>query len=354
MRSAPPKVDPVIVDGIEYTAPWDMMGSVVATDIGTGCQLWWRQIYAVKYIPGLEPDVQWVYISSLKADDGVLRIENEDGNKYELDLNTLEVKATKGSISVSYDSDIFEEDTDSQIHRIADSLLANRQKPVDFWHWIFPGKPVSLAEANKFMLGSILDYQVSAATAWENGRRLAEDICGNPEQVWKWVTDFPPAEWNAKWKEFGLHRFPKAHERIWRIGKCIMERYQGDPRKIWEGRSPAEVLERLYAMRVGEQISRMIVGALIDTGKISGKADVKVDIHVRRVLGRLVRGKEYPLGEENEVLRVTREMSPDNPWLLDEQLYLLGKSICTARQAICDKCYMNADCAYRSLNSAGS
>ena len=38
--------------------------------------------------------------------------------------------------------------------------------------------------ANKFMLGAILDYQICAEKAWENARRLAEDILGDPKQLW--------------------------------------------------------------------------------------------------------------------------------------------------------------------------
>lgn len=234
----------------------------------------------------------------------------------------------------------------SHLQRVARLLLEHRQKPERFWHWIFPGKPVSLADANKFMLGAILDYQIPAATAWDNGRRLAEEICGDPATVWAWMTSFPLPQWNSKWREFRLHRFPKAHERIWRIGRQILDRYGGDPRTIWEGRSPGEVLDLLHEIRTGEQISRMIVGALIDTGKISGKTDVKVDTHVRQVLGRSIRGKVFDLDEEAAVLELTREMSPENPWLLDEQLYLLGKSICTAPTPDCRRCYLSVECIF--------
>jgi len=71
--------------------------------------------------------------------------------------------------------------------------------------------------------------------------------------------------------------------------------------------SPTGVLEQLNALKVGEQIARMVVGALIDTQQIVGSGDVKADIHVRRVLGRLLMGRMLNPGE---ALEMTREMNP--------------------------------------------
>lgn len=197
-------------------------------------------------------------------------------------------------------------------------------------------------------MGSILNYQIPADVAWENARRLAEDILGNPENLWQSITSSSKAEWNAKWKEYPLHRFPKAHERVWRIGLEIINQYDGDTRNIWKNQPPHIVVARLNKLRVGEQLSRMIVGALCDTEQIQGSGDVKIDIHVRRVLGRILRGEGYTLKEAGITLEKTREMYPENPWMLDKPLYTLGTRICTASNPECRNCYLQKECVYHN------
>ncbi|MBL1130798.1 MAG: hypothetical protein D8M54_20165 [Chloroflexi bacterium] len=235
-------------------------------------------------------------------------------------------------------------------HRIQTTsllLLENRGgENSDFWYWLKPGQAASKKDANKFMLAAILDYQMRAETVWENARRLSEDILKDPDDLWHAITAVSLDEWQEKRKEYSLHRFPKGHERVWNIGKRIVQQYEGDVRKIWKEQSIEATLYRLNDLGVGEQISRMVVGGLLDTGQIEGKGDVKVDIHVRRVLGRILRGHEFSQQEIGQVIEITRQMNPDNPWLLDRPLYLLGKQVCQASNPECSDCFMNPDCAY--------
>jgi adenine-specific DNA glycosylase len=99
-------------------------------------------------------------------------------------------------------------------------------------------------------------------------------------------------------------------------------------------------------MRMGEQISNMAVGALIDTGLIEGKGDVKADINVKRVLSRVLAGEDLSIAE---IIDITRRMHPKNPWLLDRELYLIGKELCFESISYCDDCYLSSDCAYTKL-----
>lgn len=46
----------------------------------------------------------------------------------------------------------------------------------------------------------------------------------------------------------------------------------------------------------------MVVGALIDTAHLHGKGDVKADMHVRRVLGRLLNVTEFAPDQTGQVL----------------------------------------------------
>ncbi len=94
-RGAPKKVLPIVYQGVEYRAPEEHMGMVEAWGVKSNRLIWRRQIYVVKYLE-LETDVQWVFITKMKANDGSLIIENERGYKYALDLQSLEVKVIKG------------------------------------------------------------------------------------------------------------------------------------------------------------------------------------------------------------------------------------------------------------------
>ena len=102
-RGAPAEALPVTVGNIEYSAPHRngthrKMGLLEARDLKSGKLIWSRQIYAVKYDPDLEGDVQDVFIKSITAEGNHLIITNERNSKYQLDLNSLEVKVIKGSL----------------------------------------------------------------------------------------------------------------------------------------------------------------------------------------------------------------------------------------------------------------
>lgn len=204
------------------------------------------------------------------------------------------------------------------------------------------------------MLVCILDYQIPAKTAHENAQRFAEQTLGDPDNLWESITAIP--QWNKTFEKYRLHRFPTAHERVWRIGKEIVEEYGGDAREIWRGQSLADVLSNLHKLRVGDQLSRMIVGALLDTEKIQlkkggeGMANVKVDRHVRRVLGRILEGKEYGTSDESTVLEKTKEMHSQCPWRLDQPLFTLGRKLCKSSNPRCGECYMRKYCRYYRAN----
>lgn len=74
-RLYPPEVKPISKDGIIYSASGE--DSILATDKKTGEQIWKRQIYVVKHVPGLEPDVQACFITRISLSDNKLIITNE-------------------------------------------------------------------------------------------------------------------------------------------------------------------------------------------------------------------------------------------------------------------------------------
>ena len=90
-RAAPGPVAPVLFKGVEYSAPHDAMGFVVATGISSGKELWRARIYEVRVDANLERDVQDVFITSLEMKEGTLIITSERGGKFALDLKTRKV-----------------------------------------------------------------------------------------------------------------------------------------------------------------------------------------------------------------------------------------------------------------------
>jgi endonuclease III len=243
-------------------------------------------------------------------------------------------------------------DHGGRIRQIAGLLLANRNGTEE-WGEIshLDGNPCSKRIANKFLVCCLLDYQMDSNVAWRNGCRLVDDILGDPDDVWRAITSVPEPEWLSRWSEYKLHRFPAGHNRLWRIGKLIRDKYDGDARRIWETEESPQVVERLLAIGAGEQISRMIVGALRDCGQVQGSSDVKADVYVCRVLGRAVIGK--PTDAETAA-RLARQLHPADPWQLDWPLWNVGKSWCDAHHPICSRCYLAPHCAYTTRMPAAA
>jgi len=224
------------------------------------------------------------------------------------------------------------------------------------WPWLeeLDGRPATKKLANKFLLGAILDYQMRSDIPWENARRYVEDDLGDPSELWKKIARHSEKQWMKKKNKLNLHRFPAAHARVWRIARLMVTEYDGDARKIWKGKGPNQVLMRLQGMRVGEQISRMIVGGLIDTKQISIRGEscdinIKADLNTMRVLGRAVYGSR-PVSAR-EAVELTHRMNPRCPWLLDRPLFGIGKLYCYSRNPLCDDCPIHRNCRYAKHRS---
>ena len=238
--------------------------------------------------------------------------------------------------------------TSMRLRRLAERIL-ELGPGEGYWPWLQKKngtiiRPLSKRGANKFILGCIIDYQKPADQAWRDAARLADDELGDPPDLWGTISKLSRSQWQARRPRYlWLHRFPAAHQRVWRIARGISAAWRGDARRLWKEQTPEEVKRRFAELRLGPQLSRMAVGALIDTRHIRGIGDVKADLHVRRVLGRLLRGVEL---SEQEATRITRAMYPRNPWRLDSSLYWHGKNICRAKP-FCSECPLNGSCAFR-------
>ncbi|QMW21786.1 hypothetical protein [Sandaracinobacteroides saxicola] len=99
-RLGPPDVKPVERDGVRYAQASDGRdhgaanadGVLVATDAKSGKKLWTLAVYSNPIDPKLELDMQWRFFTSMAFDtDGRLRITNEDGKTFLVDVTTKTV-----------------------------------------------------------------------------------------------------------------------------------------------------------------------------------------------------------------------------------------------------------------------
>ena len=90
-RAAPKPVAPIVINDIQYSAPAEFMGYVIATDVHTQKELWRQVIYSIHVDPALERDVQDVFITSIALHGARLLVTNERGENYLLDLATRTV-----------------------------------------------------------------------------------------------------------------------------------------------------------------------------------------------------------------------------------------------------------------------
>jgi hypothetical protein len=93
-RVAPAKVEPVIHQGVRYTAPNDdgRRAYIEARDVQTNKKLWDLTIFTNRIDPSLEEDVQWVFVKALNIRDGALVVTSERDKIYRVDLKTKAVR----------------------------------------------------------------------------------------------------------------------------------------------------------------------------------------------------------------------------------------------------------------------
>ena len=126
-RAAPSKVEPVNHEGIRYEAPNDdgRRAYVEAWDVQTNKKLWDLTIFTNRIEPGLEEDVQWVFINKLHVREGTLVVTSERGNTYQIDLKTKAITQSDTTKSATPDATAQLHDIPEVIDRaITNGLLA--------------------------------------------------------------------------------------------------------------------------------------------------------------------------------------------------------------------------------------
>lgn len=96
-RAPPPRVAPVFIAGMRYAqVPGDVetdgqVGGILAAYDASNREVWRLKVYPNPRRPELEGDVQDVWFRSMRVDGGKLLIENERGERFEVDPATRHV-----------------------------------------------------------------------------------------------------------------------------------------------------------------------------------------------------------------------------------------------------------------------
>ncbi len=93
-RVAPQPVEPVVAEGVRYSAPLDdgRIGTVIATEVSTGKKLWSVEVFRISINPLREEDNQWVFVTDLRMDGDSLLVKNESGQCFRVKLETRKVR----------------------------------------------------------------------------------------------------------------------------------------------------------------------------------------------------------------------------------------------------------------------
>lgn len=219
--------------------------------------------------------------------------------------------------------------SETRLDLITKLLMENRgSDDEDIYWWPISdsiGKLPSKKDANKFFFLHTIDYQTDSDKLPDTVQYFIEVVLKDPENLWETVTGYKLDEWMNLTEKYSLHWMSSARKRLWTKGEEIVRLYNGDVRNIWLNQDYETISKRLFDLLGGEAIPLMILGALKDTKQISITKDVKPDLHVNRVLGRILFGREL---SPQETIKYTRMMCSESPWIIDRPLYYLGKYTC--------------------------
>jgi uncharacterized HhH-GPD family protein len=198
-----------------------------------------------------------------------------------------------------------------------------------------------------FVIACIMDRQMRAEAAWLIPYKLSKRLgdfhfstlsnlsLGNIKDL---MTKPEP-----------LHRFPdEMSKNLYEAVVIIADKYNGDSSRIWTGKpSSAEVVYRFLQFRgVGPKIATMAANALARDFKVPFSnyysIDISIDLHVRRVLGRL--GLAPKGATVEELIYRARALNPEFPGIIDLPTWEIGRNWCKPKQPICEKCYIKDVC----------
>ncbi len=241
------------------------------------------------------------------------------------------------------------------------AALKDYRKSMDDWvKPITNIKKFRAPDANAFLLGVMFDKNINAEYAWEAAEWF-NDSLGDSEEaktLWQSLIDLDKLDKNRLigflkygYGGYAFHtHFNKFARLLPQAAAIMLDKYQGDPRNIWNNqRDIAEVRKRLEELPgIGPALSRMAVSILaIEYGLLGGKKalpqiDIKPDILVMRVFRRT--GLIKYTDKEKEAIAVAKICNPEFPGELDAPSWEIGRTWCKPTSPKCKECPITEVC----------
>ena len=190
-----------------------------------------------------------------------------------------------------------------------------------------------------FLLGAVMDSQISADKAWKIPFIIADELGGKDFALFA-AKDY--LWYREQFETKRLHRFNKEmSDAFYSAIIKIQQEYNGNAANIWNDEpTSAELICRLLEFKkVGIKIATMVANLLSrDCGvKLKDKyaIDISPDVHIKRAmysLGLLSRTNnvDFKNIDTNKVIYAAKSLNPEFPGVLDPVLWEIGyKKICT-------------------------
>jgi len=219
--------------------------------------------------------------------------------------------------------------------------------------WATRRKRFTAESGNAFFIGVLLDQTIPFERAWAGGKHMVENHFqgGN---FWANVRKTRLGELKkiARSGKDGqaYFRFPnKFAERLKCAAEIIIERYDGDVRKLWEVGDDVDLIyERLKEFSgIGDALARMGQFELVRKYGVAGGAKakkrmcVKPDVHVNRVTYRL--GLVSSTGPR-VVARELGSLELESPADFDLAVWRIGQYYCHKSSPNCKACPLARVC----------
>ncbi len=199
-----------------------------------------------------------------------------------------------------------------------------------------------------FVLACLMDRQMNAERAWSIPVRIMDIIGGTSIDA---LASVSLKEYQNIFIKHRLHRFNDLMSEVfYNAVQDIVEYYDGNAAKIWEGKpsSAAIVCKFLEFEGAGPKIATMATNILARDFRIPMSdyicLDVSVDVHVRRVMTRM--GLVHEGCSNDYIIYKAREMSPTYPGIIDAPLWSIGREFCHSINPACNNCVVKTKCDY--------